>query len=92
VLGTADLVAIGCTRCSNCERGRGCPFGLTTTDPLLSQLMPAEWGAQRIINMYAAYAEQLRTILRRLGLKRIRELRGRRDLLKYEGGRINDEE
>jgi glutamate synthase domain-containing protein 2 len=85
VLGTADLVAIGCTRCSNCERGRGCPFGLTTTDPLLSQLMPAEWGAQRIINMYAAYAEQLRTILRRLGLSSIRELRGRRDLLKYVG-------
>src|SRR5206468_2081213 len=30
ILGTAELVALGCTRCSNCERGRGCPFGLTT--------------------------------------------------------------
>ncbi|MDA1329574.1 MAG: glutamate synthase-related protein [Chloroflexi bacterium] len=86
VLGTADLIAIGCTRCSNCERGRGCPFGLTTTDPLLSQLMPVEWGAQRITNMYAAYAAQLREILRRLGLTSIRELRGRRDLLRYVGG------
>jgi glutamate synthase domain-containing protein 2 len=85
VLGTADLIAIGCTRCSNCERGRGCPFGLTTTDPLLSQLMPVEWGAQRITNMYAAYAAQLKVILRRLGLESIRELRGRRDLLKYIG-------
>ncbi len=85
VLGTTDLVAIGCTRCSNCERGRGCPFGLTTTDPLLSQLMPTEWGAQRIINVYAAYAEQLRDILRNLGLKSISELRGRRDLLKFVG-------
>ncbi len=87
VIGTADLVAIGCTRCSNCERGRGCPFGLTTTDPLLSQLMPPEWGAERISNMYAAYAEQLRAILRMLGLSSIRELRGRRDLLKYLGMR-----
>jgi len=83
ILGTAELVAIGCTRCSNCERGRGCPFGLTTTDPLLSQLMPADWGAQRISNMYSAYATQLKDILRRLGLKSIRELRGRRDLLLY---------
>jgi glutamate synthase domain-containing protein 2 len=85
VLGTAELIAIGCTRCSNCERGRGCPFGLTTTDPLLSQLMPTEWGAQRITNLYSAYAFQLKDILRKLGLKSIRDLRGRRDLLKYEG-------
>jgi glutamate synthase domain-containing protein 2 len=85
ILGTAELVAIGCTRCSNCERGRGCPFGLTTTDPLLSQLMPAEWGAERIGNMYAAYAIQLRDILRKLGLKNIRALRGRRELLRYIG-------
>ena len=34
-----DMVALGCTRCSNCERGRGCPFGLTTTDPELSLLV-----------------------------------------------------
>jgi len=85
VLGTAELVAIGCTRCSNCERGRGCPFGLTTTDPLLSQLMPVDWGAERLSNLYEAYAFQLRDILRKLGLKSIRALRGRRDLLKYIG-------
>ncbi|UYN90931.1 MAG: alpha-hydroxy-acid oxidizing protein [Anaerolineales bacterium] len=85
VMGTAELIAIGCTRCSNCERGRGCPFGLTTTDPLLQQLMPADWGQQRIVNMYTAYATQLRDLLRKLGLRSIRELRGRRDLLKYVG-------
>jgi glutamate synthase domain-containing protein 2 len=85
ILGTAELVAIGCTRCSNCERGRGCPFGLTTTDPLLQQLMPADWGEQRIVNLYNAYAIQLRDLLRKLGLRSIRELRGRRDLLVYKG-------
>jgi len=83
VLGTAELVALSCTRCSNCERGRGCPFGLTTTDPLLSQLIDPEWGAQRLSNLYEAIASQLRQILRRLGLRNIRELRGRTDLLKY---------
>jgi glutamate synthase domain-containing protein 2 len=87
VMGTAELVALGCTRCSNCERGRGCPFGLTTTDPLLSQLVEPEWGAQRISNLYASFDFQLRQILRRLGLSDIRQLRGRKDLLRYLGKR-----
>ncbi len=86
VLGTADLIALGCTRCSNCERGRGCPYGLTSTDPLLSQLIDPEWGSDRIGNLYAAIALQLRDILRRLGLHSIGELCGRVDLLKYTGG------
>lgn len=89
VIGTAELVAIGCTRCANCERGRGCPFGLTTTDPLLSQLVTPEWGAQRIENLYKAYAWQLRAILRGLGLQNISELRGRPDLLVYRRGNGN---
>lgn len=83
VLGTTELVAIGCTRCSNCERGRGCPFGLTTTDPELSLLVEPEWGAQRIANLYDSFQFQLRDILRRLGLHSIRDLRGRTDLLRY---------
>jgi glutamate synthase domain-containing protein 2 len=85
VIGTGDLVALGCTRCSNCERGRGCPFGLTTTDPELSLLVKPEWGARRIGNFYRAIALQLEDILRRLGLRDIAELRGRQDLLRYVG-------
>jgi glutamate synthase domain-containing protein 2 len=83
VLGTSELVAIGCTRCSNCERGRGCPFGLTTTDPELSLLVDPEWGAQQISNFYASVKTQLETICRQLGLTSIRDLRGRTDLLRY---------
>lgn len=84
VIGTGDLVALGCTRCSNCERGRGCPFGLTTTDPELSLLVDPEWGAQRLNNYYQALVTRLEEILRRLNLTSIKELRGRRDLLRYE--------
>jgi len=83
VLGTAELVALGCTRCANCERGRGCPIGITTTDPELSQLIDPDWGAKRISNLYRSFQLQLRYILRRLGLRSIRELRGRTDLLIY---------
>lgn len=83
ILGTAELVALGCTRCSNCERGRGCPFGLTTTDPELARLVDPEWGAERLDRLYRAFATELRQILRRLGLRRVRDLRGRTDLLVY---------
>ncbi len=83
VLGTTELVALGCTRCSNCERGRGCPFGLTTTDPQLSQLVDPDWGAERVGRLYASYQMQLRDIVRRLGLRSVRELRGCMDLLVY---------
>lgn len=82
VLGTVELVSLGCTRCANCERGRGCPFGLTTTDPELTQLVDPEWGSERISNLYRSFAYQLSDILRRLGLRSIRDLRGRTDLLK----------
>jgi glutamate synthase domain-containing protein 2 len=77
---------MGCTRCSNCERGRGCPYGLTTTDPELTRLLDPEWGAERLGNLYHSYQAQLREILRRLGLANVRELRGRTDLLVYSAG------
>jgi len=85
VLGTSELVAIGCTRCANCERGRGCPFGLTTTDPELSLLVDPEWGAERISNLYSSFQERLKEILRSVGLRDVRQLRGRTDLLVYRG-------
>jgi len=82
-IGTADLVALGCTRLGTCEKGKGCPFGITTTDPELSRLIDPHWGAQRIAQLYRAWAAQLRELLGRLGLKSIAELRGRTDLLVY---------
>lgn len=84
-LGTAEIVAMGCTRCANCERGRGCPFGLTTTDHELTMLVDPHWGAKRLSNLYQSFAFQLKEILRKLGLKSIQELRGRKDLLRFRG-------
>lgn len=82
VVGTADLVALGCVRCGNCESGRGCPRGIATTDPELEQLISASWGAQRIINLYVAWQKQLKRILYNLDLNDIGQLRGRTDLLR----------
>ena len=81
VVATAEAVAVGCTHCGNCERGRGCQVGITTTDPELSLLIDPEWGQLRIVNLFNAWTKRLRQILARFGLESIRELRGRTDLL-----------
>jgi ferredoxin len=83
VIGTAEMVALGCVRCACCESGRGCPRGIASTDRELMQLMSLEWATQRLINLLAAWREQMVDILVRLGLGSVRELRGRRDLLYY---------
>jgi glutamate synthase domain-containing protein 2/NAD-dependent dihydropyrimidine dehydrogenase PreA subunit len=83
VIGTAELVALGCLRCSRCESGRGCPRGIATTDAELSETVNLEWGTQRILNLYAAWRKELVDILRRFGLRSVRELRGRSDLLMH---------
>ncbi len=83
VIGTADLIALGCLRLGTCEKDKGCPFGITTTDPELSKLIDPVVGAKRIANLYRAWRLQLAYILRQFGMTRIGELRGRSDLLVY---------
>jgi glutamate synthase domain-containing protein 2 len=85
VIGTAELVALHCVRCGNCESGRGCPWGIATTDPNLSVLIEAQRGAQQIVNLYRAWTDELRVLLAKLGMKSIRELTGRTDVLVYVG-------
>ncbi len=83
VTGTSDLVSMECLRCHNCESGRGCARGIATTDPELTSLMELNWGTQRLINMLACWQDQLKEILFRLGLSRIRDLVGRTDFLAH---------
>jgi glutamate synthase domain-containing protein 2 len=81
VVGTAEMVALECIRCANCESGRGCPRGIATTDPKLSAMYDEDWGSQRIMNLFHSWALQLQDILHRFGMKSVRELVGRSDLL-----------
>ncbi len=83
VVGTGELVALGCLRCSRCESGRGCPRGIATTDPELAGKVDLDWGTQRIINLYSAWRKDLVDVLKRLGLRSVSELRGRTDLLMH---------
>ncbi|MBZ5637794.1 MAG: alpha-hydroxy-acid oxidizing protein [Acidobacteriia bacterium] len=81
VVGTAELVAIDCVRCCNCERGRGCPIGIATTDPSLAPQLTPDLVEARISNLYRAWADHFARRLGELGLSSVRALRGRRDLL-----------
>jgi glutamate synthase domain-containing protein 2/NAD-dependent dihydropyrimidine dehydrogenase PreA subunit len=83
VIGTVELVALGCVRCGRCESGRGCPRGIATTDMELSEQIDIKWGTQRLINLHNAWRKELVGILRRLGMHSINELRGRTDLLMH---------
>jgi glutamate synthase domain-containing protein 2/ferredoxin len=83
VIGTAELVALGCVRCACCESGRGCPRGIASTDPELTMQMNLDWATQRLINLHTAWRKQTVDVLRRLGMSSIRELRGRSDVLCY---------
>ncbi len=83
VVGTMEMVALGCVRCGRCSAGRGCPRCIATTDKKLAPKIDLEWGAQRLINTYNAWRNELIDILRRLGMKSVTELRGRSDLLMH---------
>jgi len=84
VIGTSEMVAMGCVRCGKCESGKGCARGIATTDPEMVAKMSLQWATQRIVNMLSAWREQWLDILSRFGMKDIKELRGRWDLLQHE--------
>jgi glutamate synthase domain-containing protein 2/ferredoxin len=81
VIGTSELVALECIRCGKCESGRGCARGIASTDPELGYMITEEWAEQRIVNMYLAWRKQWCELLRQYGMRSIRELVGRTDLL-----------
>ncbi|MFC1584857.1 glutamate synthase-related protein [Fibrobacterota bacterium] len=83
VIGTPEVVALECIRCGVCESGRGCPRSIATTDPELSQELDGDWAAQRLTNFFHSWAIQLQDICWRLGLRSIRQLVGRSDLLAH---------
>ena len=81
ILGTADLVAIGCVRDRNCESG--CRSGISTIEPSMQLLRNVEINSQQIINFRAILQAQIGKALAALGMKDIRELRGQYDRIRW---------
>jgi len=81
VLGTSDLVAIGCVRDRNCESG--CRSGISTIEPKMQLLRDVGINTQQLINFRAILQAQVARAVAGLGLEDIRELRGRYDLIQW---------
>ena len=82
ILGTGDLVAIGCVRDRNCESG--CRSGISTINPKMQLLRDVELNTRQIINFRAALQAQVTRAIAALGMKDIRQLRGRYEYLEWQ--------
>ncbi len=83
-IGTAALLAVGCTLCAKCYLGK-CPWGITTNDPELAKRQNPEQAAARLTNLLRAWSHEIQEMLGGMGLNAIESLRGNRDKLRAVG-------
>ena len=88
-IGTAALVAVGCTICQQCHTGK-CPWGICTTDPKLTKRVNPDIGARRLANLLHGWSLELKDILGGMGINAIESLRGNR--LQLRGVGLTDTE
>ncbi|NLE29004.1 MAG: FMN-binding glutamate synthase family protein [Phycisphaerae bacterium] len=88
-VGTAALIAVGCTLCQQCHRGK-CAWGITTNRADLLPRLPSDVAAERLKNLLCAWSHEIKEMLGLMGLNSIESLRGNR--LKLRGVGMNSEE
>jgi glutamate synthase domain-containing protein 2 len=88
-IGTAALVALGCTTCQQCHTGR-CAWGICTTDPWLTKRVNPDIGARRLSNLLRGWSLELKDILGGMGINAVESLRGNR--LHLRGVGLSDTE
>jgi glutamate synthase domain-containing protein 2 len=76
-IGTAALVALGCTLCQQCHTGK-CAWGICTTDPWLTKRVNPDIGARRLSNLLRGWSLELKDILGGMGINALESLRGNR--------------
>jgi glutamate synthase domain-containing protein 2 len=83
-IGTAALVAMGCTLCQRCYTGK-CPWGIATTDPQISKRLDPDIAARRLVNLLQAWSLEIKEMLGGMGINAIESLRGNREQLRGVG-------
>ncbi len=76
-IGTAALIALGCTVCQQCHTGK-CAWGICTTDLRLTKRINPDIGARRLSNLLRGWSNELKDILGGLGVNALESLRGNR--------------
>ena len=80
---TAPLVVTGCIMMRKCHLNT-CPVGVATQDPELRKKFKGQ--PEHVVNFFFFIAEELREIMASLGVRTLRELIGRTDLLDMRKG------
>jgi glutamate synthase domain-containing protein 2 len=83
-IGTAALIALGCTVCQQCHTGR-CAWGICTTDPILSKRVNPDIGARRLVNLLRGWSLEIKDMLGGMGINALESLRGNRLHLRAVG-------
>jgi len=76
-IGTAALVALGCTLCQQCHTGK-CAWGICTPDLRLTKRINPDIGAGRLSNLLRGWSLELKDILGGMGVNALESLRGNR--------------
>ncbi|HYJ20240.1 MAG TPA: glutamate synthase-related protein, partial [Burkholderiales bacterium] len=80
---TAPLVVTGCIMMRKCHLNT-CPVGVATQDPVLRKKFKGQ--PEHVVNFFFFIAEEVREIMAMLGVRSLRELIGRTDLLDMKKG------
>lgn len=83
-IGSAALIACGCTLCGRCYTGK-CPWGIATNQPELKKRQKPVEVARRLTNLVRAWGREMEEMLGGMGLNAIEGLRGNRDKLRGIG-------
>jgi glutamate synthase domain-containing protein 2 len=83
-IGTAALMALGCTCCQQCHTGR-CAWGICTSDLALTKRINPEIGARRLSNLLRGWSIEIKDILGGMGINALESLRGNRLTLRGVG-------
>lgn len=76
-IGTAALVAMGCTLCQKCYTGI-CNWGICTQDPYLSKRLNPDIATRRLVNLIRGWSLEIKEMLGGMGINAIESLRGNR--------------
>ena len=88
-IGTAALIALGCTVCQQCHTGK-CAWGICTSDLSLSKRINPDIGARRLANLLRGWSLELKDMLGGMGINALESLRG--NSLPHRGSGLNDTE
>ncbi|RLI19464.1 FMN-binding glutamate synthase family protein [Candidatus Bathyarchaeota archaeon] len=83
-IGTAALIAMGCTLCQKCHTGK-CNWGICTQDPKLAKRLNPKIAARRLVNLLRGWSLEIKEMLGGMGINAIESLRGNREHLRGVG-------